>query len=172
MKVAITGHTSGIGQGLSELFEHIGFSRSNGYDLRFREHRVRMLKEISDCDVFINNADLGWEQTSLLFEVWEQWKDKEKIIVNIGSNAADYRPNFSRPYNVQKTALQDACLQLQQAYRPCKVILIKPGYVDTPRVQHINAIKMDPRELAHYIKELVDMKHKSFWIPVVTIYPR
>lgn len=173
MKIAITGHTSGIGKSLSGVFhDYIGFSRSNGFDLRIRANRLRMYEVIQDSDIFINNADLGWEQTTLLYELWEQWKDKEKLIVNIGSDAADYQPSFARAYNVQKRALQDACLQLQQAYQPCKVMLIKPGYIDTPRVQQISATKMDPREVALYIKDLIEMKNSTFWVPIVTLYPR
>lgn len=173
MKIAITGHTSGIGLYLSKIFpEFIGFSRSNGYDLHKSYDRLRMFDEAIDCNVFINNADLGWDQTVLLYELWEKWKDKEKIIVNIGSEASDSKKIFARPYNVQKLALQEACLQLQQAHQPCKVVLVKPGYIDTPRVAHINAIKMDPEELALYIKGLIEMNNFSFWIPVVTLYPR
>ena len=173
MKVAITGHTSGIGLALSKTFlGSVGFSKSNGFDLHKPFERQRMYGLIGDCDVFINNADLGWDQTVLLYELWEKWKDKEKIIVNIGSEAADQKKNFARQYNVHKLALQEACLQLQQADQPCKVVLVKPGYVDTPRVKNILATKMDPSELASYIKGLIEMNHSTFWIPVVTLYPR
>lgn len=173
MKVAITGHTSGIGYSLFNIFPSaIGFSRKAGYDLHSRVIREKMYNEIADCDIFINNADLGWNQTVLLYELWEKWKDKDRIIVNIGSDSADYNQPFARPYNIQKRALEDACLQLQHAQQPCKVVLVKLGYVDTPRVKHITATKMDPGELAPYIKELVELKNSTFWIPVVTLYPR
>jgi len=173
MKVAITGHTSGIGLALTKVFpEHVGFSRANNYNLHVASTRAKMYDEIRDCDVFINNADLGWHQTALLYELWDKWKDSGKIIVNIGSEASDQKKNFARAYNVQKLSLQEACLQLQQAQQPTKVVLVKPGYVNTPRVEQISATKMDPNELALYIKELIEMKHTSFWIPVVTLYPR
>jgi len=173
MKVAITGHISGIGLALFKVFpDRIGFSRSNGYNLQLSINRERMYNFIEDYDVFINNADLGWGQTILLYELWERWKDSKKIIVNIGSEASDQKKDFARPYNVQKFALQDACLQLQQANQPCKVVLVKPGYVDTPRVAHLNATKMDPNELALFIKGLVEMTHTSFWIPSITLHPR
>jgi NAD(P)-dependent dehydrogenase (short-subunit alcohol dehydrogenase family) len=131
-----------------------------------------MYNEVVDCNVFINNADLGWNQSALLYELWEKWKDTDKLIVSIGSDSADYNQSAARPYNIQKRALQDACLQLQQAKQLCKVVLVKPGYVDTPRVQHITATKMDPKELALYIKKIVELRNSTFWIPVVTLYPR
>jgi len=173
MKVAITGHTSGIGKELANVFsDYIGFSRKNGYDLHNRIVREKMYAEIGDCDIFFNNADIGWNQSALLYELWDKWKDTNKIIVNIGSDSADYNQPIARPYNIQKRALQDACLQMQQSNQLCKVVLLKPGYVDTPRVQHITATKIDPRELALYIKQLVELKNSTFWIPVVTLYPR
>ena len=59
MKVAVTGHTSGIGQGLYQYFaaqghEVLGYSRSNGYALPDAEDRV--LQQIQHCDIFVNNA--------------------------------------------------------------------------------------------------------------------
>lgn len=173
MKVAITGHTKGIGKALSEVFpEYIGYSRKTGHDLNNRVIREKMFNEIIDCDIFINNANIGWNQSVLLYELWEKWKEKDKLIVNIGSIAADYNQYVARPYNIQKKSLQDACMQLQHAQQPCKVVLVKPGYVDTPAVQNITATKMDPKELALYIKELVELRYSTFWIPVVTLYPR
>ena len=171
MKIAITGHTSGIGKALHEIFpDAVVFSRSNGFDLTIPQLRQRMYTEIDDCDVFINNAPIGTNQSTLLYELWGQWKDSKKIIVNIGSDAADYDNDDT--YTIQKRFLQDLCLQYQQSTAACKAILIKPGYVDTPRVQSITATKIDPKEFALYVKELIECRHNTFWIPVVTLYPR
>ena len=49
MKVAITGHTQGIGKAIAELYpDHIGFSRSNGYDITDENVISKILEEISD----------------------------------------------------------------------------------------------------------------------------
>jgi NADP-dependent 3-hydroxy acid dehydrogenase YdfG len=173
MGVAITGHTSGIGKALYEVFPGAkGYSSRTGYQLHDKNTRERMFSDCDSCDIFINNAPLGWNQIVLLYELWERWKDRDKLIINIGSDASDYNQSVARPYNIQKRALEDACLQMQQSNTLCKVMLIKPGYVDTPRVAGVNATKMDPRELAQYIKELSEMRNSTFWIPVVTLYPR
>ena len=60
MKVAITGHTNGIGLGLHNYFvekghEVLGFSRSNGYTMP--EANDRILSQIIDCDLFVNNSE-------------------------------------------------------------------------------------------------------------------
>ena len=56
MKIAITGHTRGIGKACADVFRHdtiYGYSRSNGYDIKDAED---IFKSAEDCDVFINNA--------------------------------------------------------------------------------------------------------------------
>lgn len=59
MKVAITGHTQGLGKNLYEYFinrgdEVIGISRTTGYDI---SKDIDKIVEISShCDLFINNT--------------------------------------------------------------------------------------------------------------------
>ena len=71
MKIAITGHTAGIGQALAKQYadrghEIVGLSKREG-------HNIRVIPKIADliepCDVFINNAQAGYAQTELLFEI-------------------------------------------------------------------------------------------------------
>ena len=59
MKVAITGHTKGIGRAIADLYytdEVVGFSRSNGYDISVEESISRIITESLECDIFVNNA--------------------------------------------------------------------------------------------------------------------
>jgi short-subunit dehydrogenase len=69
MKIAITGHTSGIGKGMYDHFlnqnhEVFGLSRSNGFDI---SKNTKEIVEISEeCDLFINNAYSGDSQLKLL----------------------------------------------------------------------------------------------------------
>jgi hypothetical protein len=176
MKVAITGHTSGIGQALLDLYpDALGFSRSNGYDITIKDTRNKIIEESYDCDVFINNAYAEFGQQCLLYELWENWKDKNRIIVNLGSRAADFVNNARYPhyrYSIQKQALESASIYMSNSMRSCKVVCVKPGYVDTDSVRNVLEKKMDPKELALYIKELVELRYSTFWIPVVTLYPR
>lgn len=171
MKIAITGHTSGIGKELHKLYpDSAVFSRSNNFDLSIPQLRQRMYSEVEECDVFINNAPIGIHQSTLLTELWQLWKDKDRIIINIGSDASDYKNEDE--YSTYKRILQDACLTLQHTSALCKTILIKPGYVDTPRVSSITTPKINPTDFALYIQELIECNDRSFWIPAVTLYPR
>ncbi len=175
MKVAITGHTRGLGFSISSLYTDVkGFSRGNGYDIELQDDRTRIIAECNDCDVFINNAHSGFGQQFMLYDLWESWKGKEKIIINIGSVAADHARNVSYPYfkyAIQKQALESASMWMAQTRNPCKVICVKPGYINTTRVQNNTNIKMDADELAKQISTLL-VPGLTTWIPLVTFYTR
>ena len=91
MKIGLTGHTSGIGKHFADTcpYEIVGFSRSNGYDISLRSGRTKIIEDSHDCDVLINNAYYGFNQTNLLLEYYHAYKDERKLIVNIGSYATE-----------------------------------------------------------------------------------
>lgn len=91
LKYAITGHTQGVGKGLFERLapNAIGFSKSTGYDITQKEDRQRIIREAYDCDVFINNATESFGQTYLLIELFNEWKNTNKKIINVGSRIAE-----------------------------------------------------------------------------------
>ena len=60
-RIAITGHSAGIGQALLKIYEThghevVGLSRRNGYNIRSTS---KIVEKIRDCDIFINNAQAG-----------------------------------------------------------------------------------------------------------------
>lgn len=135
MKYAITGHTHGLGEYFYKNTENcLGFSRSNGYNISKSECRKQMIDLVQDCDVFINNAYCGSSQTDLLYELYEVWKDRNKIIINIGSNTTDGIKNFIHPYAAWKNSLEKASEQLSYLNNPCKVTLLKFGWIGTDRI--------------------------------------
>lgn len=138
MKIAITGHTSGLGKSLLNCaairsLDTIGFSRSNGFDISNHDTRVEIIKQSHDCDVFINNAYDKYAQIDLLYDLYSEWKTQRKLIVTIGSmasNAAEWR---LRPciYSTVKKALDVATYQLINSHdrKDCKLMIFKPGYL-------------------------------------------
>lgn len=137
-KIAITGHSAGIGQALSRIYESqgheiVGLSRRNGYNIRSIPKLVSM---IEPCDIFVNNAQVGFAQTELLFAVYEAWQQKNKTIINI-STMMTLEPISSLPgldmmqYYVQKKALEEAIIQLRGLQQWPKLCLVKPGGVAT-----------------------------------------
>jgi len=85
MIIGLTGHTKGFGPLIKNHFEDkgntvIGFSRTNGYDIKSRSSRDKILDH--EFDILINNAVSGFGQTALLV----QCCIKDINIVSIGSN--------------------------------------------------------------------------------------
>ena len=87
MKIAITGGTAGIGQALGNEYQSRGhtvlsLSRRTG-------HNIRVIPKIADliqpCDMFINNAQAGYAQTELLFEMAQRWAGSGKHIMVIST---------------------------------------------------------------------------------------
>lgn len=140
-KIAITGHTKGIGNGIFSKFKHMysvqGFSRSNGYDIANDEILKQIVNQTLDCEVFINNA-YCYDQQTKLAELWSYaHRNKDHVIINISSLAAD--PIFKIPekipelssYAKEKLNLNEKTFEIcDQAYK-CKAISILLGIVET-----------------------------------------
>jgi nucleoside-diphosphate-sugar epimerase len=79
MRIGITGHSDFLGKGLFDFLgknhEVIGFSRSNGYDLK---NYKNILTDVLDLDVFINNTYHPSFQQKIFEELFDLWKDKDK----------------------------------------------------------------------------------------------
>lgn len=136
MKIAITGGTAGIGQALANLYTDQGhdvvvLSRRNGHNIR---SIPKIASIIETCDMFINNAQVGFAQTELLFEVWRRWEGQSKIIVNISTQMTDMKVPPRREwdeYLIQKKALETAQDLLTERNEWPRQILIKPGSIAT-----------------------------------------
>jgi nucleoside-diphosphate-sugar epimerase len=136
MKIAITGHSAGIGQALARIFEAqghevVGLSRRNGYNIR---SLPKVAGIIEPCDMLINNAQVGYAQTELLFEIWRRWRGQQKCIVNVGTQMTDM---FLPPkeewdeYIIQKKALDLATQLLEQRNEWPRLLLVRPGQIAT-----------------------------------------
>lgn len=142
MKIAITGHTAGIGKSFSESLaarghEIIGISRRTGDNIRRIEHTASVIEA---CDLFINNAQTQYAQTELLYAVWQKWQGREKYIWNISTMMTE-NPTNSCPdgqqdlmmsqYRNQKIALEEASRQLRFKNAWPSISIIRPGGVAT-----------------------------------------
>lgn len=138
MKIAITGHSTGIGQALANLYsaqghEIVGLSRRDGNNIR---NIPKIVELIEPCDMFINNAQAGYAQTELLFEIWNRWQGQPKQIMLI-STMMTISPTATLPgsemdhYRIQKMALEEACRQLAHKSLHPKITLVRPGSVAT-----------------------------------------
>ena len=146
MRIFISGHTSGIGKYLYDNLdgEIIGASRSNG----------KPITEISkwfdeSCDLFINNAyddSNSTAQSESLKYVYSKWKnDSSKMIISIGSIAPDFedydKPSWyndsAKRYTEGKKMLDKTNYKYYMKYDEVRCTIIRPGYVDTPRISSL-----------------------------------
>lgn len=166
MKVAITGHTYGIGAALAEKFtaegwEVIGFSRSNGYDISKIEDRKKIISESNDCDFFINNAYATYSQCDLLFELWESWQGKQKRIINMSSSIVGRWQNDFRDikYRNAKVALEDASDFLSNKSEWPNIVVVRPCLTDTPTSKpNTKSNKVNPADFADYFYNSINQE--------------
>jgi nucleoside-diphosphate-sugar epimerase len=138
MKIAITGGTAGIGQALGNAYESRGhevvrMSRRTG-------HNIRVIPKIADviepCDVFVNNAQTGYAQTELLFEMAQRWSGTNKHIIVVSTmmtqDPVSVLPGLDMTaYRVQKVALEEAVKQIRHQRPGVKITIIRPGNIAT-----------------------------------------
>lgn len=157
--MAVTGASSGIGQGIATRYRSLGWtvvplSRTDGYDIV--KDFDRCMTIVRSCDVFVNNAYVGFYGVDWLYLVFEEWKNQDKVIINIGSDSADGVKDFVHPYSVVKASMDHACEQLQNVKSRCRVINLRPGYVDTPRVREIQAPKLAIEDIVKTVQWCLD----------------
>jgi len=142
MKIAITGHTKGIGKSLYDILSLSnnvkGFSKSKGYDITKKTDRSWILQEIKDCDVFINNAYDDFAQSSMLYELWTDWYNKEKTIITIGSDVTEHNLPLQwkdlLQYQMHKKSLKILHKDLQNLNTSVKMEYVSFGYVGTEQI--------------------------------------
>lgn len=139
IKYAVTGHTQGIGEALYNRLSPncTGFSKSTGYDITHKKDRYRIYDLVADCDIFINNATDGMGQTLLLVELFQLWKDTNKIIINVGSRIAELDTAVSRyellGYQAEKLILKDMSIKLRNLEK-CEIQYKWFAYVGTKKI--------------------------------------
>ena len=178
MKVAITGHTAGIGQALATQYrnrghEIVGISRREG-------HNIRVIPKICDliepCDIFINNAQAGFAQTELLFEMSKRWTRTQKHIVVISTmmtqDPVSVLPGIAMTeYRVQKVTLEHAVQQLRHARLGVRYTIVRPGNIATSADKTVPPAA-DVDNWARVLVHTLDMaKDNNLVIPDISLGP-
>lgn len=180
MKIAITGHTRGLGAELKTAYENqghevMGFSRRNGFDLRNWDHMITVLDQVQEHDLFVNLAKPDFVQTTILYELWKRWRGLEKIIINIGSGVT-YYPTCPANlfddanmdlYRTAKVSLNEASAQLCFKSQWPHIVMVNPIHL------YSNPIKEDERmKLQRWVKTFISItdtvKTNGFNLKVLT----
>lgn len=179
MKIAITGHTAGIGQALAEeyrLDEHevVGLSQREGNNIR---NTPKICDQIEPCDVFVNNAQAGYAQTELLFEMAQRWQGTCKHIIVI-STIMTQDPVSALPglamdhYRIQKVALEEAVRQIRNRRLGVKITIVRPGNIATSSDKTVPPAA-DVNNWARTLLDLLDMaSNNNLTIPDISLGPQ
>ena len=147
MKIAITGNSSGIGLELDTVLslttkhEINGFSKSNGHNIASNDGDdiINTLLEY-DPDVLFNNAYYPKIQNKILETLYNEWRDRDKVIINTGSISGYLKGillNDDSDYVNDKKALSDFCIRNSFNYpwaNKCRIHCISFGFVATPLI--------------------------------------
>jgi NADP-dependent 3-hydroxy acid dehydrogenase YdfG len=138
VKIAITGHTAGIGKSLANIYveqghEIIGLSQRDGNNIR---NTFKIADQIEPCDLFVNNAQAGYAQTELLFEMAKRWQNTNKHIIVISTmmtqDPVSVIPGLSMDqYRIQKLALEESVRQLRSRRLNIRLTIVRPGNIAT-----------------------------------------
>lgn len=165
MKIAITGHTRGIGLACATALESehdiVGLSRTNEYSINKPQEIFEAAK---DCDVFINNAWLSNYQVKLFELFWKEWRNEHKTIINISSQTkyeqvkaryGAYVTTKRQLDTVTYDAVLTPCTDPKSANK-CRVTNIIAGWTDTDMVRMFRFKKMDPAKIGSTVKWCID----------------
>ena len=188
MKIVITGHTKGIGKGLYDHFskqnEVIGFSKSTGYDIKTPADQDAIISASNDADIFINNAYLDDNQLILGNKWFDKNKDRNCLIVNMGSISIEY-PNYDinntlSKYINNKNNLAELSWKINISNNSAKSILVNPGIVDTEMAEHTVPLyhkKFKEKGILISVKQVTDIVvysienyNSSVFIPHISIF--
>jgi NADP-dependent 3-hydroxy acid dehydrogenase YdfG len=178
MKIAITGHTAGIGQALAEEYqlmghEIVGLSQRDGNNIR---NTPKICDQIESCDVFVNNAQAGYAQTELLFEIAQRWSGTGKQIIVI-STMMTQEPVSSLAgldmdhYRLQKVALEEAVRQIRYRKLKVKITIVRPGNIAT----NPNKTVPPAADVTNWARTLLNLfnmaKNNNLTIPEISLGP-
>jgi NAD(P)-dependent dehydrogenase (short-subunit alcohol dehydrogenase family) len=142
-KIAIIGHTRGIGKAIADLYRKkkytvVGLSSSNGYDLQCSQ--VEIMEQLDDCRLIVLNAYVGRGQMTLLKRIYGKYLFEDKKVVVITSTSGTTIGADEELHNAEyvdycknKKTLIGYIEELQQELlnKPLSVYDVCPDVVDT-----------------------------------------
>ena len=178
MKIAITGHTAGIGQALADEYqldghEIVGLSKRDGNNIR---NTFKICDQIEPCDIFVNNAQAGYAQTELLFEMANRWQGTKKHIIVISTimtqDPLSVLPGLEMDqYRIQKVALEESVKQIRNRRLGVKLTIVRPGNIATSPDKTVPPAA-DVKNWARTLLDLFDMaKNNDLAIPDISLGP-
>lgn len=176
LKIAITGHSSGIGRQLDTIlsltesdWEVRGYSKSNGHNIA-DDNGDKIIQTLLDYDpdVVFNNAYYPKMQTKIMEHLYHKWADKSKVIINTGSISGhlDDVLDAESDYVKDKKDLQHFCVRNSFNYpwhNKTRLYNISFGFVNTALVTNTTKdlkfnLMIDEEKAAWMLIDLIEEK--------------
>ena len=176
MKIGITGHSEGIGKSLYDKlikdFNVIGLSRSNGFDIK---NTNKIIEQLEDCDVFINNAFEKNYQTILFELLFDKWKFLPKTIINMNSSCVYEPSDWDPEYANNKKKFKDVSLNIvrNNTDKKVRVTNLYPSTLSSHKeFDNLNKIDIDHLSDVIYllIKQPQEIEIREMSIYCTTLY--
>jgi hypothetical protein len=126
--------------------------------------------------MFINNAQAGYAQTELLFEMVDRWQGTKKHIIVI-STMMTQAPLSSLPglvmdqYRIQKIALEESVKQIRNRKLGVGLTIVRPGNIATDLNKTVPP-SADVNNWARTLINLLDVaKNNNLVIPDISLGP-
>jgi nucleoside-diphosphate-sugar epimerase len=179
MKIAITGHSAGIGQALAQEYEMdgheiVGISKRDGNNIR---NLPKIADLIEPCDVFVNNAQSGYAQTELTFEMAKRWSGTKKHIIVISTMMTQDPISVLTgldmdQYRIQKVSLEQAVQQIRHRRLGVSITIVRPGNIATSPDKTVPPAA-DVNNWARTLLDLFDMaSNNNLRIPDISLGPQ
>lgn len=169
-KIAIVGHTRGIGKAIADLyhkkgFEVLGLSRSNGFDIIHDQEKI--IESIEGCDLVVLNAHADRGQLNLLKRIYGLYAfDKMKVAVITSTSGLEEDPDYSQFEVWDKFKYVQYCeikkeligyiseLQDELISKPLSVYDVCPDVVDTEMTKGLweHLPKLTAQEVAEAVR--------------------
>lgn len=165
-KIAVIGHTRGIGKAIADLYANnghtvIGMSRSNGFDIT--QDQQKIVDSVSDCDLVVLNAYSGRCQLELLKHLYTRYNDRKIKVAVITSTSGtpegvdeEMQQDEYRAYCEYKRELIGYIKDLQEDLmpRPMSVYDVCPDVVDTDMTKGLwtGLPKLEAQEVADAVR--------------------
>lgn len=187
MKIVITGHKHGLGAALYDKFtiynrsaghEVVGYDIEDGYDIGNRSIVGKIVYNIKDADVFVNNAYHRTGQTELLQYLLRSWQNQNKIIVHIGTYLI-HTPEDSTLIPLHQEYINEKKLQKsiidkhRQIDSKLKILQINPGLMATEFLNIMQVPKIpnlqNTLDCADVIMYNINMLAKGIYVKELTL---
>ena len=155
-KIVIFGTTKGLGKAFSGYVKNMSknvveINRSDW----IVDGSIKGLKnKIRGATLLICNHHLDLNSANILYELEEFYRQKEVVILIIGSVTSDVVKDQPNKYNIEKKTIENITVQIQLHSSLTKFILLKPGWIDSEMLKNNSrakkANKMKPKQLVEY----------------------